>query len=133
MPTPGSNCTRGAVQTLFIEKTPPRPESASRTRRLRRRTARFARYTNSPVAVDATVIRWREGQNYPPPVSPSSRQKAWDLPHMQGTYDQLQQGTSDCRSHARLLAAATKESGAWLHALSPVSSLGLRMGDHTTS
>ena len=85
------------------------------------------------IAVDATVIRWREGQNYLPPVSPSSKQKAWDLPHVQGTYDQLQQGTSDCRSHARLLAAATKESGAWLHALPPVSSLGLRMDDHTTS
>ena len=40
-------------------------------------------------------------------------------------------GASDCRSRARLLAAATKESGAWLHAL-PVSSLGLRMDDHTT-
>ena len=39
--------------------------------------------------------------------------------------------SSDCRSHASLLAAATKESGAWLHAL-PVSSLGLRMDDHTT-
>ena len=45
--------------------------------------------------------------------------------------DQLLQGASDCRSRARLLAAATKESGAWLHAL-PVSSLGLRMDDHTT-
>ena len=64
-------------------------------------------------------------QNYPPPVSPSSsRQKAWDLPHVQETYDQLLQGATDSRSRARLLVAATKESGAWLHAL-PVSSLGL--------
>ena len=50
---------------------------------------------------------------------------------MEETYVQLLQGASDCRSRARLLAAATKESGAWLHAL-PVSSLGLRMDDHTT-
>ena len=43
----------------------------------------------------------------------------------------INHGASDCRSRARLLAAATKESGAWLHAL-PVPSLGLRMDDHTT-
>ena len=52
-PNPGSNSTRGAVQTLFIEKTPPRPESASRTRRLRRRTARFARHVTTPIAGSA--------------------------------------------------------------------------------
>ena len=92
-----------------------------------------ARFSGIPyTAVDAAVTQWREGHNYPPPVSPSSsRQKAWDLPHVEETYDQLLQGASDCRSRARLLAAATKESGAWLHAL-PVSSLGLRMDDHTT-
>ena len=50
---------------------------------------------------------------------------------MEGTYDQLLRGASDCRSCARLLAAATKESGTWLHAL-PVSFLDLRMDDHTT-
>ena len=84
------------------------------------------------MAVEAAVIKWREGHNYPPPVSPSSsRQKAWDLPHVEETYDQLLQGASDCRSRARLLAAVTKESGAWLNAL-PVSSPGLRMDDHTT-
>ena len=38
--------------------------------------------------------------------------KAWDHPHMQETYDQLLHGASDWR----LLAAATKETGAWLHA-----------------
>ena len=42
------------------------------------------------IAVDATVIQWREGHNYPPPVShSSSRQKAWDLLHAEETYDQL--------------------------------------------
>ena len=72
------------------------------------------------------------GHNYLPPVSTStSRQNAWDLPHVQETYDQLLHGASECRSRAKLLAAATKESGAWLHAL-PVSFLVLRMDDHTT-
>ena len=67
----------------------------------------------SYTAVDAAVIKWRGGHNYPPPVSPSSsRQKAWDLPHVEETYHQLLQGASDCTSRARLLAAATKESGA---------------------
>ena len=33
-------------------------------------------------------------------------------------------------NRARLLASATKESGAWLHAL-PIASLGLRMDDDT--
>ena len=42
--------------------------------------------------------------------------------------EQLLDEASDDVSRARLLAAATKESGAWLHAL-PVSSLGLRMDD----
>ena len=48
-----------------------------------------ARFSGIPyLAVDATVIQWREGHNYPPPVSPlSSRQKAWDLPHVKETYD----------------------------------------------
>ena len=48
-----------------------------------------ARFSGAPyMAVDAAVIKWREGHNYPPPVSPSSsRQKAWDLPHVEETYD----------------------------------------------
>ena len=39
-------------------------------------------------------------------------------------------GTPDAVSHSCLLAASTKESGAWLDAL-PVSSLGLRMDNNT--
>ena len=67
-----------------------------------------ARFSGVPyTAVDAAVIQRREGHNYPPPVSPSSsRQKAWDLPHVKETYDQLLQGASDCRSRARLLGSS---------------------------
>jgi len=46
------------------------------------------------------------------------------------TTDLLLNGASDAVSHTRLLAIATKESGAWLNAL-PVSSLGLRMDNDT--
>ena len=57
-----------------------------------------ARVSGVPyTAVDAAVIQWREVHTYPPPVShSSSRQKAWDLPHVEETYDQLLQGASDC-------------------------------------
>ena len=44
--------------------------------------------------------------------------------------EQLLDEASDDVSRARLLAAATKEPGAWLHVL-PVSSLGLRMADYS--
>ena len=55
-------------------------------------------------------------------------QKSWDNVCASVLAEQLLDEASDDVSRARLLAAATKESGAWLHAL-PVSSLGLRMDD----
>lgn len=58
------------------------------------------------------------------------RQKVWDLPRVQERVDHLMSTTKDARSRARLLAASTKESEAWLKAL-PVTSLGLRLDDET--
>ena len=66
----------------------------------------------------------------------------WDRLSAEAVYDELLKAAPDPRARARLLAAATRESGAWLNAL-PVSSLrlrmdndvvriavGLRLGDH---
>ena len=57
-------------------------------------------------------------------------QKAWDAPKVSATADTLLKQAPDAVSHSCLLAASTKESGAWLDAL-PVSSLGLRMDNNT--
>ena len=46
------------------------------------------------------------------------------------TAESLLENAPDDMAHARLLAVSTKESGAWLHALS-ISSVGLRMDDNT--
>ena len=77
--------------------------------------------------MDDAKIEWSRGHDQPPPPHPVDMcQKAWDIPRVQETYDTLLEGASDPRSRARLLAVATRESGAWLKTL-PISSLGLRM------
>ena len=49
---------------------------------------------------------------------------------MTATIDDLLDNAVDARSRARILAATSKEYGAWLQAL-PLSSIGLRMDDNT--
>ena len=66
------------------------------------------------------------GMTIPPPPAPaSSLQRSWDSPRVTLAYRKLLETAPDAPTRARLLAACTKESGAWLQAL-PVSSLGLR-------
>ena len=77
------------------------------------------------------LFLWKQGHEQPPPQPDSShRQKAWDLPRVEVAVQSLMDNAPDGRSRARLLAATTKESGAWLNIL-PVSSLGLRMDNES--
>ncbi len=81
--------------------------------------------------VDSALTSWSLDQDHPPPVAPAShRQKVWDTVKVSATANALLKNAPDALSRARLLAASTKESGAWLNAL-PISYFGLRMDDNT--
>ena len=72
---------------------------------------------------------WSQGHDRQAPAGAGVVwQKSWDNIRASVLAEQLLDEASDDVSHARLLAAAPKESGAWLHAI-PVTSLGLRMDD----
>ena len=82
-------------------------------------------------AREEALAAWRQGSDVTPPSEPASHhQRNWDLPKVLETSASLLEAAPDIQSRARLLAAANKESGAWLNTL-PVSSLGLRMDDDT--
>ena len=64
-----------------------------------------------------------------PPTSPDDKkQKAWDTPCIQTMLNTLLRTSIDDTTRARLLAATTKEAGAWMNAL-PITSVGLRIED----
>ena len=66
----------------------------------------------------------------PPGEAEQKSQRAWDTLRVMATIDDLLNNAVDARSHARILAATSKETGAWLQAF-PLSSIGLRMDDNT--
>ena len=66
---------------------------------------------------DAALTAWQHGHDEVPPSGAAShRQKAWDDPLIQDTYDALMMAASNPSTRARLQAVASKEAGAWLTA-----------------
>ena len=79
--------------------------------------------------VESAISVWSQHHSQPPPPSPdSTRQRVWDAPHIEATYNVLLEQASDHQAKARLMAVSCPESGAWLHAF-PIAALGLRMSD----
>ena len=82
------------------------------------------------VARSEALNSWMEGHDCPPPPDTESHcQKAWDLSRVCVTSQALFDNAPDARSHARLLATCSSESGARLQAL---PSLGFQLSDKTT-
>ena len=74
---------------------------------------------------------WSIGNAFPPPVGTDAHlQKVWDSCRVESLASDLLESAPDAVSRARLLAASTAESGAWLNAL-PLSSMGLQMDNNT--
>ena len=91
------------------------------------------RLHNDPLACGGEALAmWRSFSpaSSPPSGPVASLQRAWDRPLVTSRLEALVEKAPDSLSKARLLGAATKESGAWLNA-PPVTSLGLRMDDDT--
>ena len=82
---------------------------------------------------DSALAMWRVGlpeDTSLPTGSSRHKQKSWDKPRVEQLYHSILSNCEDEISSARVLAAASSHSGAWLNA-PPVSSLGLRMCNDT--
>ena len=81
-------------------------------------------------AFETCLQTWRENVNAKPvPAQPSAnKQQAWDKPVTEQEFTDLLQRQTNDYDKARLLAAASKHSADWLHAI-PITSCGLRLDD----
>ena len=69
-------------------------------------------------AVEDAGREWSRGHEQPPPPTPdNTQQKVWDKPQVQVSVKVLPETAPDPQARARLLAATTAESGAWLNAM----------------
>jgi hypothetical protein len=72
---------------------------------------------------------WRDTTSFPTFAESSARkQQYWDKPVVEHEFAELLQRQNDNYGRARLLAAASKHSAEWLHAI-PITSCGLRLED----
>ena len=77
-------------------------------------------HSTSCPEVEEALELWRSHTSAEVPSSPSnSWQKAWDSPQVDARFQLLIKNSQDPTAQARLLGAASKESGAWLNAPPP--------------
>ena len=79
--------------------------------------------------IELALTAWRQSHSESSPSLPeASHQRVWDAPLIAATITSLLDGAPSQQATARLLAASTPETGAWLNVL-PIPSLGLQMDD----
>ena len=84
--------------------------------------------------VDPALTQWvPDGDLTSPSSSNKAKQKAWDLPKVQASYEFLVNTSQGPVARARLLGAASREAGAWLNAPQSPPCMGLRMDDDAIS
>ena len=71
---------------------------------------------------------WQANYGDMPTLTSPAKQQTWDKPIVLLELSQLMERHSDTYDKARLLAASSKHSSDWLHAI-PISSCGLRLDD----